>query len=245
MDVKTAGRTVQIFEAFGDAQEPLSLTEIGRILHAPLSSCLYLVRALEQRGYLYPVGNRRNFYPTRKMLDIANAIAVGEPWMSQFEQALTGLRNRTRETVLLGKRQANRVVYLMVLEGDQTIRYSANIGDLKPLHSSSSGKALLSTLSPTERAKTVAKLPMEKITDATITDPAQLLADLEQIASRGYAIARGENVEDVMAIAKAVSLGSDLYSVVVAGPLARMEANLDKHAEALEAACKTIRGKVV
>lgn len=44
MDDKTAGRTVEIFEAFAEFRQQLSLTEIGRALGAPMTRCLYLIR---------------------------------------------------------------------------------------------------------------------------------------------------------------------------------------------------------
>lgn len=239
-DVKTAGRTLEIFETFAGRQEPLSLSEIGRALNAPLSSSLYLVRALESRGYLYTLTERRQLYPTRKLFDLGKAIMVREPGMEQIEPVLAALRDTTEETVILGKRQGARVVYLIVFEGPQRIRYIARTGDLKPLHSSSSGKALLSALNPPDRLKTVTKLTLDAVTPDTITDRKVLLKELERVATRGYAEARGENVPDVMAIAKPVWLGKELYAVAVAGPLHRMSVDVAKHVESLNRACLDI-----
>jgi IclR family acetate operon transcriptional repressor len=239
-DVKTAGRTLEIFEAFAERREPLSLSEIGRALNAPLSSSLYLVRALEGRGYLYTLTERRQIYPTRKLFDIGREIMVREPGMEQIEPVLITLRDKTEETVILGKRQGNRVVYLMVLEGTQTVRYTARTGELKPLHSSSVGKALLSALNPADRLKIVSKLSLDPVTRNTITDRKALLKDLERAAARGYSETRGENVVDVMAIAKPVWLGKELYAVAIAGPLQRMPVDGDKHIERLNHACMEI-----
>jgi IclR family acetate operon transcriptional repressor len=237
MDVKSAGRTVDLFEAFAQSRGPLSLSELARRLNVPHSSCFNLVRALESRGYLYSVGERRRLYPTRRLFDVASAIAAAEPVVTRVEPTLVALRDATRETVLLGKRQGNRVIYLGVIEGPQTIRYTAQVGSTKPLHSSSIGKALLSALSPLERAETVAQLPLDAMTDATITDPAALLAELEVSAARGYSQTRGENVADVMAIAKPVRLDGSLYAIAVAGPMPRMDAQVSSHLAAAAEAC--------
>ena len=75
MDVKTAGRTVELFEAFARIRTPLTLSEIARELRAPQSSCFNLIRALEGRGFLYSVGGNKRLYPTRKLFDLADAIA--------------------------------------------------------------------------------------------------------------------------------------------------------------------------
>ena len=52
MDVKTAGRTVDLFEVFAEAKSPLTLSELARALDAPQSSCFNLLRPLEARGSL-------------------------------------------------------------------------------------------------------------------------------------------------------------------------------------------------
>jgi DNA-binding IclR family transcriptional regulator len=244
MDVKTAGRTVEIFETFAQSQEPLSLSEISRALNAPLSSCLYLVRALENRGYLYAVGARKHLYPTRKLFDIAKAIAVGESWIERIEPELVELRNVTRETVILGKRQGNKVVYLAIYEGPQTIRYSSSVGELKPLHSSSIGKALLSVLDATERKKLITKLSLDAITAATITDPIALAKDIKKAAELGHAVTRGENVADVMAIAKPLLLGKEYYGLAIAGPLYRIGAEAEHHIQCLDRTCKAVEASL-
>jgi len=240
MDVKTAGRTLDLFETFAKAQTPLSLSELARALNAPPSSCFNLIRALQARGYLYSVQPRRQLYPTRRLFDVASAIVAGEPWMARVEPVLTRLRDQTHETVILGKRQGDRVVYLHVIEGPQSIRYTARAGDLKPLHSSSIGKALLGALAPAEVAELLKQLPLERVTKTTIIDRNALLANLEGGRELGYFITRGENVADVMAIAATVRLGSDVYGIAVAGPIHRMEGDLTKHVSALTAACATI-----
>ena len=59
MDVKSASRTLDLFEVFAREQQPLTLSEVAAALDAPLSSCFNLVRALKGRGFLYGVGTRR------------------------------------------------------------------------------------------------------------------------------------------------------------------------------------------
>jgi IclR family transcriptional regulator, acetate operon repressor len=240
MDVKSSGRTLDLFQVFARRQVPLTVSDIARGIKAPLTSCFYLVRALEERGYLYTLNARREIYPTRKLLDVAQSIKEGEPRLARIEPVLVALRDDTGETVIVATRQGDRVIYLAVIEGQQTIRYTARVGDFKPLHSSSAGKVLLSALAPDERAKMVAKLKLHPVTSGTITDRATLMADLERSAKRGYAETRGENVPDVMAIAKAVKLDGSIYAIVVAGPTYRMTKQAGQHLDHLADACAKI-----
>ena len=75
MDVKSAGRTLDLFETFAQRRIPLGMSELARSIGAPVASCFYLVRALEMRGYLYTFDGSRQFYPTRRLLDMARSIA--------------------------------------------------------------------------------------------------------------------------------------------------------------------------
>jgi DNA-binding IclR family transcriptional regulator len=127
MDVKTAGRTLDLFEAFAKAQTPLSLSELARALNAPPSSCFNLIRALQARGYLYSVQPRRQLYPTRRLFDVAQAIVVGEPWMARIEPVLVQpVTRRVRPSFSVSAE--DQVVYLNVIEGPQSILYSSRAG---------------------------------------------------------------------------------------------------------------------
>ena len=240
MDVKSASRTVDLFELFAREQQPLSLSELAAALDAPLSSCFNLVRALKARGFLFGVGGRMGIYPTRKMYDIASAVAAGEPWLKRMMPRLERLRDLTNETAILGKEQGGSVIYLAVLEGRQNIRYTARPGDLKPLHSSSIGKALLAAKPPKARVEAIAKLRLDAMTENTITDRAKLAEEIDLAASRGYSITRGENVADVMAVATTVKFGGDIYGIAVAGPMHRMAEEVGSQQQRLMEICREI-----
>lgn len=230
MDVKTAGRTVEIFELFAKTQAPMTLSEIARALGAPASSCFNLLRALEERGYLYSVGGGKRVYPTRKLLEVASAVAAREPVVPRVEAALLALRNESEETVIFGAQHGTRVIYLSVIEGPQTIRYISRAGELKPLYASTIGKAILLAHSAAERTKLVSTLKYEARTPRTLTSAAALLEDVSAAEKRGYASTNGENVADVMAVGVPIHLDRAVYAVAVAGPASRMKPRASKHA---------------
>lgn len=238
--VKTAGRTLDVFETFATAKAPLSLSELARAIGAPVASCFGIVRTLEQRGYLYSVRARRALYPTKRLLDTARLIAAHDPLEASLAPALARLRDATGETVLLGKRQGDRAVYLDVLEAAQTVRYTARIGDLKPLHSSAVGKALLGALADAERRSVLARLDLVHVTPATITSRRALQADLAAARARGWYVTRGENVADVMAVAAPVTVNGETLAIAVAGPMHRMAPAVERHAAALRAVKRAV-----
>jgi len=242
--MKTATRTVAVFEAFAECRRPLTLTELAHALRVPISSCFGLVRALENRGYLHSTNAQKALYPTRRMLQTAQIISAHEPVVARLTPQLARLRDKTRETVILGQMHASgsKVIYLDILEGPQTVRYTAGIGDLKPLHSSAIGKALLATLPAARLDALLKKLQLTRVTAQTLTTIDALKADLEAGRTRGYQMTRGENVADVAAIALAVTVSGRTFGVAVAGPIHRMDAEIAHYAEALRATCRALEG---
>lgn len=241
MDIKTAGRTLDVFETFEALRRPMTLSELANQIGAPVSSCHGLVRTLRNRGYLYTVSGRNLLYPTKKLLRVATAIASNDPILAQLGPILSELRECTSETVILGKQLETRVVYLEVLEGPQTIRYAARPGRMIPLHSSSIGKAMLGQMPDDKLATFLRTYELDPVTEHTLTRADALLADIRDGRARGYFVTRGENVRDVMAIARAVESPTGAYGIAIAGPVNRMEMHLADLAEKLEQACKRIR----
>ena len=231
--VRTADRTLSIFEAFGARRRPMTLSELAPLVDMPVSSCHGLIKTLLQRGYLYLTDRRRDYYPTPKLLHLAHSIVANDPYLERLMPVLNGLRDDVRETVIVGTRQAEAVLYLEVLEGPQTIRYSARVGDFKPLHSSAIGKAMLACLPPAALSRWLAEHTLPAITAATITDAARLERDLAEGRQRGYFVTSGENVADVTAVATSVTVNGQPIGIAIAGPSHRMGISLDQVAERL------------
>ena len=223
--VKTAARTLDVFEAFAAAKGPLTLTELAARLGSPVSSCHALVRTLQARGYVYVLDGRKRVYPTKRLLAVAQQIASNDPVLERIGPVLEALQQETGETVILGKRQGSAITYLEVVEGRQTIRYAADVGDTKPLHSSAIGKAMLGALPDAELVRLVKRLALSQITENTITDAAALLEDIAASRARGYFVTKGENVREVMALSIARCIGEEWYGVAIAGPIGRLEAH--------------------
>ena len=221
--VRTADRTLRLFEAFKVEGEPMSLSELAAYMNVPMSSCHGLVNTLIDRGYLYHVAKRKFLYPTRKILDVAESIVNKDPLLERIRLPLSYLRDKIKETIIIGINEQDRVMYIDVIEGTHTVRYTAYPGEFKPLHSSAVGKAILASMTDNDLEKLLRRLPLEKITPMTITDKKQLLKDLDQGRKRGYYETHRENVVDVDAVAVPVVSNKDIIGISVAAPSHRME----------------------
>jgi DNA-binding IclR family transcriptional regulator len=238
--MKSAERTLDLFEAFAGAQKSLSLSELARIMEIPVSTCFGLVRTLESRGYVYAIKPRGGFYPTKRLLDLARALAEHDPLLERVEPVLRELRDRTGETVTFAKRQNHKIIYLEVFESPQLIRYSANVGEFRNLYTSSGGKAILGSLPEAERRELLAGVRLKRYTATSNTTARELEEDLAASRERGWYANRGEVVEELMAVAIPLRLNDDWYSISIIGPINRMRPELEKCLAALQQAGKQL-----
>ena len=238
--VRTADRTLRLFEAFKVEGEPMSLSELAAYMNVPMSSCHGLVNTLIDRGYLYHVAKRKLLYPTGKILDIAETIVSKDPLLDRIRLPLSALRDKLKETIIIGIKERNRVMYIDVIEGTHTVRYTAYPGEFKPLHSSAIGKAILASMTDNDLEILLQRLPLEKITQKTITGKKQLLKDINEGRKQGYYDTHGENVVDVDAVAVSLVLNKDIFGVSVAAPSNRMTQDRIKIAQELLKTKQTI-----
>jgi DNA-binding IclR family transcriptional regulator len=220
--VRGADRALMIFEAFAAMRRQLTLREIAGHCDLPVSSCHALVQTLLQRGYLYTLGRRKELYPNWKLLSLAQRIVEHDPFLARFSADFEALRDQCGETVTVGKRQGDALQYIHTLDCTRPIRYTVKPGDTRPLHSTASGKALLSVLTREELEHWLEARPLKAITPKTVTSRQRLLKDIQAGRARGYFLASGEHSEDLDVIAVPVLLHNDVITVALAGPTHRM-----------------------
>ena len=240
VNVTAVERLIAIFEAFQAAQRPLSLTDLAEAAAIPKSTCHAIVGTLIAKGYLYSLTRPRALYPTKRMYDVARDIFEKDPFMERAADLLERLRDSSRETVILGKRQGESVVYLQVLEGLHVVRYSAKPGEFKPLYSSAIGKALLGSLKEPELRSWAASRELPAITNSTLTHPEALVEDVLHSRRAGYFLTRGENVSDVWAVAAFINGNTEIFGIAIAGPRDRMERNLPEFTQLLVSTCSLL-----
>jgi IclR family transcriptional regulator, acetate operon repressor len=227
-----AARALQLFGLFAASRRSLTLTEISERLNAPKSSCFQLVRTLQHAGYLYALGPRRGFYPTKLMVYQAQTIAQHDPIHMLIERQLLDARDRTGESVVVSSLHEGLALIIDLLESPQGIRFSARIGERRPLHSSSLGRALLGEMTVVKRNELLDRQERDYPGSQPI-DRAALEAELALAAKRGWHLSKEEVLGGVTAVAISVTAARSKLAVAVAGPSERMNPSIEKHAAAL------------
>ena len=238
--VKSAVRTVQLFSVFAEKKQPLSLAEISERMKAPKSSCFELIHTLMHLGYIIGIDGGKSYYPSRRLYETAEHINQFNPIKEKVQNALVGLRDTTGETIFIGRLQGNQVAYTEVFDGTHAMRFTANSGDLKAIHASALGKALLGCLDEAAQNQLISELKLNRYSEHTITRKRDLKENLVQCEKQGIYTTIGEHFADVMAVAVPVKIQGNQLAVGIAGPIPRMQKNLKTYSQALKGVAAAI-----
>lgn len=160
---------------------------------------------------------------------------------------LERLSAATGETVALYVRAGVDRICIGQVPSPQPVRYTAHVGAATPLHSGSMGKLLLAYVEDEERRHLLDQMPLEAITERTITDRRALEEELELIRRRGHAVSRGERAIGVAAMSAPI-FGADgriLAALSVLGPDSRLtDAAMSKLRPSLLGAAQEITQQV-
>lgn len=239
---KIVYRTLDVFEVFAQQKKPLSLTDLVRQLDIPVSSCHDVVRALEERGYLYETRPRGGYYPTPRLYEMARLIHANDPVADRAEPVLKELSDTLSASVSLAKAKEMEMTYLLVCNPSDPLRFSVNVGDkARNLYATSAGKALLGSLDTKVRHELLRTLDLKPLTPKTLTDVSALAADIEAAERRGWFTNREESVEDALTLSVRFVWSDVIYVITAAGTLNRMSRQLEEAAVLLQKAAQKMQ----
>ncbi|MBI3827692.1 MAG: IclR family transcriptional regulator [Candidatus Rokubacteria bacterium] len=240
---RAANRVVDILELVAASREGLALREVSAHLEAPKSSLLPLLRALAARGYLEQT-RAGEYRLGAKALELGTGSAAQRELPELARPALHELMRRTGETVFLGTLAGDgrSVVYVDKVESEQIIRYAAGVGDRRPLHATSSGKAILAFLAADASETILRSLPLDRHTERTVTSLPALRAALEEIRRAGVCVSVDELVRGASGVAAPIvdRHGRVVAACSIGGPTDRMRPQLRQLAVEVKAAARAI-----
>jgi DNA-binding IclR family transcriptional regulator len=186
--IQSVQRAATLLEAVADSPRPRTAPELAEACGLHRSTAWRILATLEEAGLVDrdPATNRYSIGPAVARL-AANA-AESLPRMARPH--LEELSRRTGETVSLAVPRRLQLVYVDQVQAPHVMAADW-LGRAVPLHATSTGKALLAFLAPEELEAALTQ-SLQPFTDVTITDPAELRAELERTRRRGYALSRGE-----------------------------------------------------
>jgi IclR family acetate operon transcriptional repressor len=217
--VQSLERAFTLLELMAEdgGEVPLSRLAVGSGL--PLSTIHRLIRTLVARGYVRQLPSRRYVLGPRLIhLGESSSRTLGT-WALPH---LTDLVDGTGETANMAMLDGDRVVYVAQVPSRHSMRMFTEVGRRVHLHCTGVGKALLAQLPRETARELVERAGMPRRTPRTITDVDELMAELDRIATQGYAVDDGEQEPGVRCVAVPVLGGPGQTALSVSGPEGRV-----------------------
>ncbi len=186
-------RTLLILEAAAQRESGMSNAEFSRKLKIPKSSASYILRTLEQHGYLRRDGEGGRYRLGMKVLSLSRAALSGVDVREVALPIMRHLVDRIHITTHLAILDQNEAVYVEKVEAPGFIKMNTWIGRRMEVHSTAVGKALLAYLDSRERDAILRRRGLKKLTTHTITTLPRLLQEFERVRQLGYAVDDEEN----------------------------------------------------
>jgi len=195
-------RAFSILEAVAESANGLSNAEISRRLKVPKSSASYILRVMENRGYLsrdeggkYRLGLKimSLSHEQTAHLDVRE---IAKPILEKFVE-----KSRMSEAHL-AVLDNGRAVYVEKVEAANSfIKMDIWVGHRLPVHTTAIGKVLVAYLPEAEVIKILDLHGMEKKTRRSITNQKKFLRELEKVREYGFALDNEENCLNVRCLA--------------------------------------------
>jgi DNA-binding IclR family transcriptional regulator len=201
--VKSAERTVRILETLAAAPGALTLSEVQKRTGFPRSSLHALMRTLVELNWVETDATRSTFGIGPHALLTGTAYLDKDPALPYAQATLEDLREETGHTAHFARRDEAHVLYLATRESRDAHHIIPRVGRRLPAHVTALGQVLLAQLTDDE-VKALLPDPLPALTEHTITDLAELTAELDRVRSRGWACEREQGTKGVACVAATV-----------------------------------------
>lgn len=226
MIVKQVQYALQILEFFANRQVPASLSQIADHFGWPRSSTFNLIETLSSNGLIYEPTHRGGYYPTHRLLKLAQQIIDSGPMSDELSEMVSRVAARTGETAGIAALSGQSAVFLEVVESSQPIRYFAQVGQRVPLPATSVGRALLSMLTPKQRSSLLAKAEYRHFAPAALMTPEEVEEEIARFTERGWFLNINGYIPELLGLAVPMPLEDRQFCLMMAGPAYRNENRL-------------------
>jgi DNA-binding IclR family transcriptional regulator len=186
-NLKSIVKAVAILDCFSRLDRKLSVAEIARKTNIPRGTAHRIIRTMKDLGLLEQDRQGEQYRLGMKLFELGTTVLANMDLYREAKGSVEVLTRATGETVHLSvfdgvnstvvnrsDPEGSRVNTLFVLESS-------------PAHATSSGKAALA-FQPDSTIRKFISLGLRRISPNTITDPEVLLAELQKVRERGYAV---------------------------------------------------------
>ena len=229
--IPTNLRLLMILEEVARLGVAVKPTDLIETMGLPKPTIHRLLQTAEAEGFLQRDLDGRSYGPGDRLRALAVNTMSSERVRTARLAIMKGAAEEIGETINLATPDREGMTYLDRVETKWPLRIQLPIGTQVPFHCTAGGKMYLSSLKSTTLNGVLNSKPLEKLTDQTITDPAELRKELTETRKRGFSQDNEEFMAGMAAIAVPIWDSQD-----------RLLATLSVHAPVMRCSLEQIIG---
>lgn len=196
-------RAISLLKSFSDSQPVWQLNDLAQANGLNRSTAYRLLATLEGEGLVTRHPESRLYCLGPELIALGGCALRSSDLRTVARPVLESLAASTGETATLEVMAGRHVIVIDETSGHHLVGISQDVGMRLPAHATSTGKALLAYAGD-ERISGFLELPPTRLTEHTLVSTDAIHAELQQIRSRGYAVATDELEIGFVAIAAPV-----------------------------------------
>jgi IclR family KDG regulon transcriptional repressor len=225
--VQAIERATLILDTLSQKARGVSLKELSAEVALPKGTTHRLLASLAYFGYVRQDLGTRDYLLGFRLVELGNRLLNQLDLRTEAKPLLLELGRKVKETVHLVILDQNDVLYIDKVESDENpggLRMASRIGSRTQAHSCAVGKVLLADLSEDQLDEYITQQGLPKLTERTLTDPAQLKEHLEVVRMQGYAVDDEENEQGIRCVAAPIrnESGKVIAATSISGPAIRI-----------------------
>ncbi|MBE9606287.1 IclR family transcriptional regulator [Acetobacteraceae bacterium H6797] len=189
--VRAADTVLAVLETVAWAGEPIGVTQIANAIEGTKSAVFRHLQTLVDRAYLIQDADTNRYRLGPKAFLIAHLAPPSWDLARILEGAMRELRDEVGLAVVLSTPSPKGAFVVSTFPGTHPIEIGVRPGSELAPHASAQGKIFLA-FGAKALADKAPSIEMPRLTPHTITDPAQLAAEIAEVRERGYAVAPEE-----------------------------------------------------
>jgi DNA-binding IclR family transcriptional regulator len=218
------GKALGLLVLLGDEPRGASASELSRRADLPFSTTYRLLGSLTRDGFVDYEPDGRRYHLGLRIFQLGQRVSNHHGFAGTALPILRRVTEQTSEATILSVRDGHHHLTVNKVDGPQTFRVTSDPGHLGALHTTAVGKALVAFAEDAERERLLAELPLEPLTNVSITDRDVFRAEIDKVRRQGYAVMDEENELGMRAVAVPVfnSQGVAFASLATAVPVFRL-----------------------
>jgi DNA-binding IclR family transcriptional regulator len=198
----TVARVVQLLACLAEADGPVSIKFLCQTLKLPASTVHRLLGLLADEGMVERSADRPIYAPGLELVRIASLLASKVRIVDVAKPFMRAVVRECDETCCLLQYlpERRKVMALHAEFSSHPLRYRIELYQPHSLLWGATGRAVLAFLPPDEIEAAIGGGDSSPATGARAPARGALLADLDEIRSRGYAITHGQKIEGAVGI---------------------------------------------